>query len=188
MNLKKGTTSNLSIIFIDEIDALGNRENMNMGNDSRTQTLNQLLTCMDGIVEHKNVLVIAATNNMENIDPALKRSGRFDKIVSLELPNEVQLTALAKYYFPIAQRSQDFTDEILVEFVDSMKGMNCADLKNIYESAKYSAMLELIKSSSKDRNGLVITVEHFKLAVEEMQARKAKEQIQHKSLFRLPKP
>lgn len=76
------------IIFIDEIDAIGKKRNGNIGgNDEREQTLNQLLTEMDGFEENTGVVILAATNRPESLDPALTRPGRFDRRVPVELPD-----------------------------------------------------------------------------------------------------
>lgn len=76
------------IVFIDEIDAIGQkRDGRAMGNDEREQTLNQLLTEMDGFEENNGVILLAATNRPESLDPALLRPGRFDRRVPVELPD-----------------------------------------------------------------------------------------------------
>ena len=76
------------IVFIDEIDAIGKkREGQISGNDEREQTLNQLLTEMDGFEENSGVILLAATNRPESLDPALTRPGRFDRRVPVELPD-----------------------------------------------------------------------------------------------------
>ena len=76
------------IVFIDEIDAIGTRRSGNvMGNDEREQTLNQLLTEMDGFEDNTGVIILAATNRPESLDPALTRPGRFDRRVPVELPD-----------------------------------------------------------------------------------------------------
>ena len=76
------------IVFIDEIDAIGQkRDGRVMGNDEREQTLNQLLTEMDGFEENNGVILLAATNRPESLDPALLRPGRFDRRVPVELPD-----------------------------------------------------------------------------------------------------
>ena len=76
------------IVFIDEIDAIGQRRDGRvMGNDEREQTLNQLLTEMDGFEENNGVILLAATNRPESLDPALLRPGRFDRRVPVELPD-----------------------------------------------------------------------------------------------------
>ena len=75
------------IIFIDEIDAIGKRRDTGMGNDEREQTLNQLLTEMDGFDGRKGVVILAATNRPESLVKALLRPGRFDRRVQTELPD-----------------------------------------------------------------------------------------------------
>lgn len=76
------------IVFIDEIDAIGKKRNGNMGgNDEREQTLNQLLTEMDGFDGTKGVVILAATNQPDSLDPALLRPGRFDRRIPVELPD-----------------------------------------------------------------------------------------------------
>lgn len=76
------------IVFIDEIDAIGTKRSGNvMGNDEREQTLNQLLTEMDGFEDNTGVIILAATNRPESLDPALTRPGRFDRRVPVELPD-----------------------------------------------------------------------------------------------------
>lgn len=76
------------IVFIDEIDAIGKKRNGNMGgNDEREQTLNQLLTEMDGFDGTKGVVILAATNQSDSLDPALLRPGRFDRRIPVELPD-----------------------------------------------------------------------------------------------------
>ena len=76
------------IVFIDEIDAIGQKRDGRLGgNDEREQTLNQLLTEMDGFEDNTGVVILAATNRPESLDPALTRPGRFDRRVPVELPD-----------------------------------------------------------------------------------------------------
>ena len=76
------------IVFIDEIDAIGKKRDGQLGgNDEREQTLNQLLTEMDGFEENTGVIILAATNRPESLDPALTRPGRFDRRIPVELPD-----------------------------------------------------------------------------------------------------
>lgn len=77
-----------AIVFIDEIDAVGRRRGQsNRGNEERDQTLNQLLTEMDGFSGGSGVIVMAATNRLDVLDPALVRPGRFDRIITVGLPD-----------------------------------------------------------------------------------------------------
>lgn len=85
---KEAKESAPSIIFIDEIDAVGKkRSGMGGGNDERDTTLNQLLVEMDGFDTDTNVIVFAATNQKEVLDPALTRPGRFDRLIEIDLPD-----------------------------------------------------------------------------------------------------
>jgi ATP-dependent Zn protease len=86
---KSAAKSAPCIIFIDEIDAIGRSRRMNTMNSEQENTLNQLLTCMDGLDTSNNgVIVMAATNRAELLDPALLRPGRFDRIVPCTLPDK----------------------------------------------------------------------------------------------------
>lgn len=92
---ERATRLSPCLIFIDELDALGKSRDMSGGggfarsNDEAEQTLNQLLSCMDGLDSSRRICVMAATNRKEVLDPALIRPGRFDRIVSLQLPDAV---------------------------------------------------------------------------------------------------
>lgn len=87
------------IVFIDEIDAIGKkRDGKVAGNDEREQTLNQLLTEMDGFEDNTGVIILAATNRPESLDPALTRPGRFDRRVPVELPDLKGREAILKVH------------------------------------------------------------------------------------------
>src|SRR5699024_6236301 len=88
------------IVFIDEIDAIGQKRHSGNvgGNDEREQTLNQLLTEMDGFEENTGVIILAATNRPESLDPALTRPGRFDRRVPVELPDLAGREAILKVH------------------------------------------------------------------------------------------
>jgi cell division protease FtsH len=86
-----------SIVFIDEIDAIGGRRGGTMGlggHDEREQTLNQLLAEMDGFDQSSGIVVLAATNRPETLDPALLRPGRFDRQVTVPLPSQAERAAI----------------------------------------------------------------------------------------------
>jgi len=90
------------VIFIDEIDAVGGKRGYGFnsgGNDEREQTLNQILTNMDGFDKDEGIIVLAATNRADTLDPALKRSGRFDRKVQVPLPDLVGRKDIAKVHF-----------------------------------------------------------------------------------------
>ena len=90
------------VIFIDEIDAVGGKRGSGFnsgGNDEREQTLNQILTNMDGFDKSDGIIVLAATNRADTLDPALKRSGRFDRKITVSLPDIIGRQEIAKVHF-----------------------------------------------------------------------------------------
>ena len=96
-----------AIIFIDEIDAIGQRRGAGLvSNDEREQTLNQLLAEMDGFDPGAGVVVLAATNRPETLDPALLRPGRFDRQVEIPLPNLIERKAILAVHTRKAARSR----------------------------------------------------------------------------------
>lgn len=122
------------IIFIDEIDAVGRRRGSGMGggHDEREQTLNQILTEMDGFEQGTNVIVLAATNRVDVLDPALLRPGRFDRRVTVGLPDRKEREAILKVHFakkPVA-KSVD-VDALAAKTA----GSSGADLANITNEA-----------------------------------------------------
>jgi cell division protease FtsH len=122
------------IIFIDEIDAVGRqRTNSGMGgNDEREQTLNQLLVEMDGFDKHTNVVVIAATNRPDVLDPALLRPGRFDRRVMLDKPDIRGREAILHVHAD----GKPFADDVnLTELARQTAGFSGADLSNLLNEA-----------------------------------------------------
>ena len=97
---KKAQQTAPCIVFIDEIDAVGRQRGAGMGggNDEREQTLNQLLVEMDGIGENKGIVIIAATNRPDVLDPALLRSGRFDRQITVSLPDKKGRTEILEVH------------------------------------------------------------------------------------------
>lgn len=122
------------IIFVDEIDAVGRRRGSGMGggHDEREQTLNQILVEMDGFEQGTNVIVLAATNRADVLDPALLRPGRFDRRVNIDLPDRKDREAILKIHFakkPLA-KSVD-----LDALAAKTAGSSGADLSNITNEA-----------------------------------------------------
>jgi len=122
------------IIFIDEIDAVGRRRGSGMGggHDEREQTLNQILVEMDGFEQGQNVIVIAATNRVDVLDPALLRPGRFDRRVNIDLPDRRDRLAILKVHFahkPLAKAVD------LDSLAAKSAGSSGADLANIANEA-----------------------------------------------------
>lgn len=126
------------IIFIDEIDAVGRRRGSGMGggHDEREQTLNQILVEMDGFEKDQNVIVLAATNRADVLDPALLRPGRFDRRVNITLPERQDRLAILKVHF----RSKPTADDVdLDALAAKTAGMSGADLANIANEAAIRA-------------------------------------------------
>ena len=124
------------IIFIDEIDAIGKRRDTAMGNDEREQTLNQLLTEMDGFDGRKGVVILAATNRPESLDKALLRPGRFDRRVQMELPDlEGRKAILAVHLKKVKHETIDM--DIVAR---ATAGSSGAELANIVNEAALRAV------------------------------------------------
>lgn len=130
-----------SIIFIDEIDAIGRQRGRGFigGHDEREQTLNQILVEMDGFTPNDNVIVVAATNRGDLLDPALLRPGRFDRRVMLDMPDKEGRLAILK----IHARGKKFAKDINWERVaDSTVGSSGADIENMLNEAAILAARE----------------------------------------------
>ena len=123
-----------AIIFIDEIDAVGRRRGVGLGggNDEREQTLNQILVEMDGFESETNVIVIAASNRADVLDPALLRSGRFDRRVVVDTPNVVGREAILRVH---ARGKVLSTDADLSVIAKLTAGFSGADLENLVNEA-----------------------------------------------------
>ena len=126
------------IIFVDEIDAVGRRRGSGMGggHDEREQTLNQILVEMDGFEQEENIIVLAATNRADVLDPALLRPGRFDRRVSITLPDRKDRQAILEIYF----KDKPLADDIDVDALAAKTaGSSGADLSNIVNEAAIRA-------------------------------------------------
>lgn len=123
------------IIFIDEIDAIGKRRDTGMGNDEREQTLNQLLTEMDGFDGRKGVVILAATNRPESLVKALLRPGRFDRRVQTELPDlEGRKAILAVHLKKV--KHVDIDMDIVARAIAGSSGAELANIVNIEQATK----------------------------------------------------
>ncbi len=126
------------IVFIDEIDAIGKKRDGNMGgNDEREQTLNQLLTEMDGFEDNNGVIILAATNRPEALDPALLRPGRFDRRVPVELPDLKGREAILKVH---AKKIKIAEDVDFTQVARMASGASGAELANIINEAALRAV------------------------------------------------
>jgi len=140
-----------SIVFIDELDAVGRTRGTGLGggHDEREQTLNQVLAEMDGFQPHQAVIVLAATNRPDVLDPALLRPGRFDRHVTLDLPDRRERTAILAVHtrkVPLA------ADVDLNRIAGITPGFSGADLKNLVNEAAILAARE---------NASQVTMHHF---------------------------
>ena len=136
---KKAKQTAPCLIFIDEIDAVGRQRGTGMGggNDEREQTLNQLLVEMDGFGDNAGIIVIAATNRDDVLDPALLRAGRFDRKITVDLPDKEGREAILKVHARNKKISKD------VDFSNISKrtvGFSGADLANILNEAAILAV------------------------------------------------
>ena len=127
------------IVFIDEIDTIGKKRDSGMmgGNDEREQTLNQLLTEMDGFDGKKGVVILAATNRPETLDPALLRPGRFDRRIPVELPDLTGREAILKVHSQNKQMSPDIDYKVIAR---ATAGASGAELANIVNEAALRAV------------------------------------------------
>jgi len=130
---KQAQQKSPSIIFIDEIDAVGRargKNNMTGGNDERENTLNQLLTEMDGFGTDTNVIVIAATNRADVLDKALLRAGRFDRQIYVDLPDIKERAEIFKVHIKPLKLHKDVDTEFLSQQTPGFSGADIANLCN----------------------------------------------------------
>lgn len=142
---QKAKASHPSIIFIDEIDAVGRTRGTGLGggHDEREQTLNQLLSEMDGFEPHEEVIVMAATNRPDILDPALLRPGRFDRHIVLDRPGWKERKAILEVHV----RGKKLADDVdLEKIAKGTPGMTGADLENL---ANEAALIAVRKNKDK---------------------------------------
>ncbi len=155
---KQAKDAGKAIIFIDEIDAIGRRRwaGHNWANQEQEQTLNQILTEMDGFDNDTNIIVIAATNRPDILDPALLRAGRFDRKIYVTIPTAEERTAIFEYYLKNKKVSNKVKIESLTKRTSGLVG---ADIENIVNEAS----LKLAKDERK-----ILEVEDFEYALEKV--------------------
>ncbi|WP_010520737.1 ATP-dependent zinc metalloprotease FtsH [Aquimarina agarivorans] len=130
---KQAKDKSPAIIFIDEIDAIGRargKNNMSGSNDERENTLNQLLTEMDGFGTNTNVIVIAATNRADVLDKALMRAGRFDRQIYVDLPNLTERLAIFKVHLKPLKKADNLDVDFLAKQTPGFSGADIANLCN----------------------------------------------------------
>lgn len=147
-----------SLIFIDEVDAIGRQRGSGIGggHDEREQTLNQILIEMDGFDPRTNVIVLAATNRPDMLDPALVRAGRFDRRIHIPLPDLKEREEIMK----IHMKGKPFEDDVRVERIAKKTvGFSGADIENMLnESAILAARSDREKISSQDLDEAALKV------------------------------
>ncbi len=138
------------IIFVDEIDAVGRRRGSGMGggHDEREQTLNQILVEMDGFEQGQNVIVLAATNRADVLDPALLRPGRFDRRVNIGLPDRKDREAILKVHFAKKPLAKNVDLDTLAAKAAGSSGADLANIAN--EAAIVAARNSHSEISEKD--------------------------------------
>ena len=138
------------IVFIDEIDAIGQKRSGGSqigGNDEREQTLNQLLTEMDGFEGNSGVIILAATNRPESLDPALTRPGRFDRQVPVELPDLMGREAILKIHAKKIKTTGDIDYSVIARMASGASG---AELANIVNEAALRAVRDNRKAATQE--------------------------------------
>lgn len=148
----KAKKNSPAIIFIDEIDAVGRRRGSGMGggHDEREQTLNQILVEMDGFETSTNVIILAATNRVDVLDPALLRPGRFDRQVKIDLPERLDRLAILKVHF----KNKPVDSSVnLPAMAAKTAGSSGADLANI---ANEAAIIAATRNKTKISNAELV--------------------------------
>ena len=146
---KKASENTPCIVFIDEIDAVGRERGAGIGggNDEREQTLNQLLTEMDGFKENKGVIVVGATNRVDILDAALLRPGRFDRQITVGLPDRLGRIGILKVH----ARNKPLDENVsLVQLANRTPGFSGADLANLLNESAILATRYKKKTISKN--------------------------------------
>lgn len=161
---KKAKQAAPCIVFVDEIDAVGRQRGAGMGggNDEREQTLNQLLVEMDGMAENTGIVIIAATNRPDVLDPALLRSGRFDRQITVNLPDIKGRTEILQVHARNKKLAEGVTLENLAKRTPGFSG---ADLENVLNEGAILAVRA---------NRKVITMEDLDEAIDRVMMGPAK--------------
>jgi cell division protease FtsH len=171
-----------SIIFIDEIDAIGGKRGGGIGfggNDEREQTLNQMLAEMDGFDPATGVVVIAATNRPEALDPALLRPGRFDRTVEIPLPNLAERRAILTVHGRDVHLGPDVDLDIVARGTPGFSGADLANLVNeaavhavrddrsVVDAADFDAARDRLLLGRRDGSNALLPEEKHSVAVHE---------------------
>lgn len=170
------------IVFIDEIDAIGQKRNSGKmgGNDEREQTLNQLLTEMDGFEGNTGVVILAATNRPESLDPALTRPGRFDRRVPVELPDLKGREAILKVHAKKIKGSEEVDFQQIARMASGASGAELANIVNeaalraVRDGRKYATQsdleesIEVVIAGYQKKNAILTDKEKWTVAYHEI--------------------
>lgn len=169
------------IVFIDEIDAIGKKRDGSMGgNDEREQTLNQLLTEMDGFEGNNGVIILAATNRPESLDPALTRPGRFDRRVPVELPDLKGREEILKVHAKKIRIAEDIDFNKVARMASGASGAELANIVNeaalraIRDNRKYATQsdleesIEIVIAGYQKKNAILTDKEKWTVAYHEI--------------------
>lgn len=170
------------IVFIDEIDAIGQKRNSGKmgGNDEREQTLNQLLTEMDGFEGNTGVVILAATNRPESLDPALTRPGRFDRRVPVELPDLKGREAILKVHAKKIKVSEEVDFQQIARMASGASGAELANIVNeaalraVRDGRKYATQsdleesIEVVIAGYQKKNAILTDKEKWTVAYHEI--------------------
>ena len=170
------------IVFIDEIDAIGQKRNSGKmgGNDEREQTLNQLLTEMDGFEGNTGVIILAATNRPESLDPALTRPGRFDRRVPVELPDLKGREEILKVHAKKIKVSDEVDFQRIARMASGASGaelaniINEAALRAVRDGRKYATQsdleesIEVVIAGYQKKNAILTDKEKWTVAYHEI--------------------
>ncbi len=169
------------IVFIDEIDAIGKkRDGQFGGNDEREQTLNQLLTEMDGFEGNNGVIILAATNRPESLDPALTRPGRFDRRVPVELPDLAGREAILKVHAKKIKTAPNVDFHTIARMASGTSGAELANIINeaalravrsgrsVVEQADLEESIEVVIAGYQKKNAIMTDAEKKVVAYHEI--------------------
>lgn len=168
------------IVFIDEIDAIGKKREGSIGNDEREQTLNQLLTEMDGFEGNSGVIILAATNRPESLDPALTRPGRFDRRVPVELPDLLGREEILKVhakkiktvpgidYNHIAKMASGASGAELANIVNEAALRAVRDGRSAVNQADLEESIEVVIAGYQKKNAILTEKEKLTVAYHEI--------------------
>eukprot|EP01128_Nolandella_sp_AFSM9_P002066 TRINITY_DN12459_c0_g1_i1.p1 TRINITY_DN12459_c0_g1~~TRINITY_DN12459_c0_g1_i1.p1 ORF type:complete len:373 (-),score=78.20 TRINITY_DN12459_c0_g1_i1:485-1486(-) len=141
-----------AIIFIDELDSIGTRHSRTGVNSTGHATISQLLTLMDGLLSNNNIFVIGATNHLNEIDPALRRSGRFDRVVLMPLPDLKSRIDIITFYLKSKPGFQSLSDSGLINRYGVLtRGFTAADIKTFAKEAAVKSLKEKVIQRREER-------------------------------------